>query len=105
MQRRRAHFLCRRVWRRKFRVRLFELDQAAKEPVIVRVTDQRVVENVVLEIMFLDLLTKLQDLFCCGGAGFSRHGLGWDSVMQRESLRVKKASTIATANEVPTTLH
>ena len=64
-------------------MRLFELDEATKEPVVVRVTDERVVENVVLEIVFLDLLTK------------------WDSV----SLRVKKVTTIATANEVPTTLH
>jgi hypothetical protein len=55
--------------------------------------------------MFLDLLTKLQDLFFSGGAGFSRHGLGWDFVYNRESLRVKKISTITTANEVPTTLH
>ena len=57
-------------------MRLFELDEATKEPVVVRVTDERVVENVVLEIVFLDLLTKLQHLFFSGGAGFSRHGLG-----------------------------
>jgi hypothetical protein len=57
-------------------MRLFELDEPAKDPVIVRVSDQRVVEDVVLEIMFLDLLTKLDDLFFCGDAGFSRRNLG-----------------------------
>jgi hypothetical protein len=56
---------------------LFQLGEPAKEPVIVRVTDQRVVEDVVLEIVFLDLLAQLEDLFLCCGAGLSRHGIGW----------------------------
>ena len=44
---------------------------------IVRVSDQRVVVYVVLEIVFLDLLPQLQDFFRGGAAGFSRYGIGW----------------------------
>jgi hypothetical protein len=56
---------------------LFEVDEPAKEPVIVRVTDQRFVENVILEVVFLNLLTKLEDLFLGGGTELSRHRMGW----------------------------
>jgi hypothetical protein len=77
VQRRRANLLRRRVRRRQFWMRLFEVGEPAKEPVIVRVTDQRVVENVVLKIVFLDLLTQLEDLFLCGGVELSRRGIGW----------------------------
>jgi hypothetical protein len=31
----------------------------------------------VLEIVFLDLLAQLEYLFLYGGAGLSRHGIGW----------------------------
>ena len=72
-------------------MRLFELDEPAKDPVIVRVSDQRVVEDVVLEIMFLDLLTKLDDLFFCGDAGFSRHNLGGIPSCNRELFASEKS--------------
>src|SRR6266699_3080537 len=77
IQRRRANLLRRRVWRPEFWMCLFQIGEPAKEPIIVRVADQRVVEDVVLEIVFLDLLAQLEDFFLCGTAGLSRYGIGW----------------------------
>ena len=76
IQRRGTDFLGRRVWRPEFRMGLFQLGEPAKEPVIVRVTDQRVVEDVILEIVFLDLLAKFENFFLGGGAGFFRRRMG-----------------------------
>jgi hypothetical protein len=41
-------------------VRFFELDEPAEKPIVLRIADERVVEDVVMEIMFFDLLTKLR---------------------------------------------
>ena len=55
---------------------LFQLGEPAKEPVIVCVTDKRVVEDVILEIVFLDLLAQLENFFLGGGAGIFRRRMG-----------------------------
>src|SRR5437016_7471794 len=103
IQRRRANLLRRRIWRPEFWMRLFQIGEPAKEPVIVGVADHRVVEDVVLEIVLLDLLTQLEDLFLCGGAGLSRHRISGQG--QREFLNHKKFSISAKANEVRATQH
>jgi hypothetical protein len=48
---------------------LLQIRKPAKELVIICVADQRVVEDVILEIMFLDLLTQLEDFLLDRAAG------------------------------------
>ena len=76
IQRRGTDLLGWRVWRPEFRMGLFQISEPAKELVIVCVTDKRVVEDVILEIVFLDLVAQLENFFLGCGAGIFRRGMG-----------------------------
>ncbi len=64
-KRRRADFLCRRVRRGELGVSLSpDSQQAAKQPVVLGVADQRIVEHMILIIVPIDFLPELGDFLC-----------------------------------------
>jgi hypothetical protein len=56
---------------------LFQLDEPAKKPVIVRIANQRIVEDVVLIVVLFDLLAQLDNLFRGVGAVTFRRRMLW----------------------------
>ena len=72
---------------------LFQFGEPAKEPIIFRVADQRIVQDVILVVVFLDLPPQLQDLFFRRWGVLSGMGLALvGDIVQREFLIKRKLS-------------
>ena len=71
---------------------LFQLGEPAKEPVIVRVADQRVVEDVVLKIVLSRFVGAARAISFSAARGSLGVGIGFElwTVVQREFVHVTK---------------
>jgi len=58
-----ANFLCWRIRRGKLRIFLFQLDKPLEKTIIFGIADERIIEDMIMVVVFFDLPTEVEDLF------------------------------------------